>query len=892
MKFRGLKVNHLVNPLGYDLRRPVFSFKVEESTGKYLKWGRIRVSDRENMSNIIYDSGKVENINPLEFSPDYNFPMGKRYYWQVSGKADDGDEGVSRIEWFEGGLSDNDLGRYWITSELNNELPNMYKEFRLDGSKDDIISARLYICGVGLYEAYINGKKAGDEYLTPFYNDYRYWLQYETYDVTESIGNGKNIIQILLGNGWYKGRFSYQYGGVENIYGNRCMAAAKLVISFKEGRSQIITTDDTWQYKKSPVAGGNIYDGEIYDACVDTDKEKGKSCKPVKEVNEYNAPVVERVSPPLKIQEKIINPNLIITPLGEQVLDFGQEVSGWVEFDCKEERGRKIKLQYGEILQNNNFYRDNLRTAKAEFVFICNGKRLHARPHFTFYGFRYVKVSGIKLTEENFGNYNFTACVIYSEMERTGYIKTSSIKVNKLIENTLWGQKGNFIDVPTDCPQRDERLGWTGDAQVFCRTASYHMDTAAFFRKYLKDMAYAQKEKGGAVPYVVPDVHTAARVKMGDKMPDISKDIWGEAGSCGWGDAATVIPWTMYLFYGDKAYLRESYENMKMWTDFIIDMDEKYCGGERLWTVGFHFADWLALDNSDKNSCFGMTDKYFVASVYYFYSSYLTYKAAEVLGFKDDERYYGDICKQVRAAIIKKYFTKEGNLICDTQTGLVLAVYFNLMPQGMENHTINRLKEKLISNNMHLDTGFIGTAYLCKALTKAGLNEEAYTLLLNEDYPGWLYEVNMGATTVWERWNSVLPDGSISDTGMNSLNHYAYGAIVEWIYETVCGIKPDETEAGFKKAVISPSFDKRIEKSECIFDSASGIYRIASELTGEKENIAKLQVEVPFNCKAEFIVPDGYVMLSINGNKESMKKIIMEKGKYEIVMKKSQKHIV
>lgn len=872
MKITQLKVNHIHNPLGYDISRPVFTFIIEQSSGNYLKAFKICISDLPDMSNILYDSGMSENLSPLGFTVDYPFEGGVRYYWNITAQADDGDIGVSDISWFEGGRKQKEWNIKWIGSPLETH-PIFYNHFQID--KSEIEFARLYICGLGLYEAYINNKKVGDEYLAPFFNDYRFWTQYETYDITQNLCSGKNTIAVMLGNGWYKGRFGYLGDGTEaKIYGDDFRLTAELVIVYKNKIEQRICTDEHWKCIESPIKESSIYDGEIYDATQVLDTKNSKS---VILLNSKNK-LVERMSVPVKIHERFSPQKLIITPKGEQVIDFGQEITGWVEFSCEQKKGTKIILQYGEILQDDCFYRDNLRTAKAEFVYISNGKKENVRPHFTYYGFRYVKVAGIKLTNENFRDYQLEACAIYSDLERTGFIETSNPKLNRLLQNTLWGQKGNFLDIPTDCPQRDERLGWTGDAQVFCATASYHMNTAPFYRKYLKDMLYEQKLNNGAVPYVVPDVLSIVRKKLKQPSSKLNENNWGEAGSCAWGDAATVIPWTMYVFYGDKLLLNECYDNMKQWTDFIIYMDKTYCNNSRLWTVGFHFADWLALDNPDKESCFGKTDPYFIASAYYLYSCRLTAKAAKVLGKTEDEHYYTKIEQEVKNAIRKKYITESGKIIIDTQTALVLCIHFDIIPKEFYQQTANELRKKLEQCNMHLDTGFVGTAYLCMALTKVGLVKEAYTLLLQEDYPSWLYEVNMGATTVWERWNSVLPNGKISGTGMNSLNHYAYGAVAEWVYRTVCGIAPDENGAGFSKAIIAPIPDKRINSITAKYYSASGLYKSSWEYT---DNKIKFEITIPFGCEARFIIPDKLKILSINGEPTNeITEIILNKGTY------------
>lgn len=913
MKLTNLRTNQLRSPLGFPVSSVSLSFQVEESTGTALKEARIRISDRADMSHIVYDSGVSEEISSLGFVPDCQLEGGKRYYWTVWAKADDGDCGISEPAWFEGGRKEDVWDVAWITSPFGPDIhPVMVKEFSISvpSKGPSLAGGRLYISGFGVYEAYLNGKKVGEEYLAPFFNDYRYWVQYETYDITELLRDGTNTIAVMLGNGWYKGRFGYLGGGKETgIYGDDYLLSAELRITYEDGREESIRTDDSWMCVKSPVLSSGIYDGEVYDGRIGLWNKDGKiaeewrkTAQPAAAAKKGSLPagrVEERLSLPLVIHERIGSPKLILTPKKEQVLDFGQEISGWVEFDCPVGCGGELLLQYGEILQDDCFYRDNLRTAKAEFTYLCpdNGdgrrdggtagkKTNHVRPHFTFYGFRFVKVSGVTLTEETLKNWNFEACAMYSDLEQTGFLTTSNEKLNRLIQNTLWGQKGNFLDVPTDCPQRDERLGWTGDAQVFCAAASYHMYTPGFYRKYLKDMLFEQREHEGGVPYVVPDVLSIVRRRHGEPEPDIRKNRWGEYGSCAWGDAATVIPWTMYEFYGDKKRLEEAYPNMKEWTDFIIRVDNDLCGGARLWKIGFHFADWLALDNPDPESCFGKTDAYYVASVYYMYSAEMTAKAAKVLGYEEDGRYYETIAKEVKEAIQREYITSDGQIHTETQTALVLALYFDLLKEEWRAPAAARLKQKLEDRGMHLDTGFVGTAYLCKALTKAGMTREAYSLLLQEEYPSWLYEVNMGATTVWERWNSVLPDGKISGTGMNSLNHYAYGAVAEWMYGTMCGIAPDASGVGFKKAIMAPKPDERLSFVKGEYRSASGTYRAAWRQEG---NQVIFDLTVPFDCQAEFVVPEGMILKEINGMpRKHQASILLKKGTYTITAERSQ----
>ena len=475
--------------------------------------------------------------------------------------------------------------------------------------------------------------------------------------------------------------------------------------------------------------------------------------------------------------------------------------------------------------------------------------------------------------------------VIHSDIKRTGNIQTSSEKVNRLFNNTVWGQRGNFLDVPTDCPQRDERMGWTGDAQAFCTTASFHMETPAFYRKYIYDMRLDQRTYAGGVPHVVPDVlGQVQRGKSGERSAG-AEETWPTYGSCAWGDAACIIPWTLYKFYGDEILLAEQYPVMADWVDYIRRIDEEKCGGKRLWSTGFHFADWLALDNPDKSSCFGGTDNTYVATAFYYYSAMLAAKAAYVLGIRQDARNYRQLAREIKAAFRQKYFDSQGELTVQTQTAMVLALYFRLAPKSSRKKIAGELRKNIQDHGMHLTTGFVGTCYLCLALTQCGMDQEAYSLLLQEEYPSWLYEVNMGATTIWERWNSILPDGHISDTGMNSLNHYAYGVIAEWMYRCMCGLNPVEKNPGFRRSVIAPRPDRRLQYARCSYDSAVGLYESGWEW---KKNGILFQVRIPFNAKARFILPFSGSRAYLNGRRnkklERTGRVTLDPGCYEIFL--------
>lgn len=877
MKIAATKTNYQQSPIGISLENVTFSWKVKEAKGKRQTGVRIQIAETPEMEAPFFDSGEI-TYSDCTYVPKVQLLSGKAYYWTVAVTDDAGDTGISEPASFEGGHPTESWTGHWIKAPFVPELhPVFQKTFQANPTQ---LQARLYICGLGVYEVYINGRKVGDEYLTPYFTDYRYRIQYQTYDVGSYLQMGTNRIDVYLGNGWYKGKFGYlNKGELRNYYGSEFQLLADLYLKNGEEPAQIIGTDESWLALKSPVIVSGIYDGEMYDARLEKNILEVPARQKIYAVA-AEAPKGELIPMcglPVRKKEVLKVQQIITTDIQETVLDFGQEITGWVSFTADMPAGRKIKLRYAEVLQDGKFYQENLRTAKAEFEYISDGEKKRCRPHFTFYGFRYVLVTGMTVDSSNVDD--FEAWALYSDMEETGVISTSNEKVNRLIENTKWSEKDNFLDIPTDCPQRDERLGWTGDAQIFSGAACFHMQPPVFFRKYMQDMKLEQEEKGGAVPYVVPDVLTLARLMNGEPEFHYEENLWGEAGASVWGDAATIIPWNLYLFYGDKTMLAEQYGNMKQWIDFIIGMDENYCGGKRLWNCGFHFGDWLSLDAEGDNRE-GGTDKYLVSSVYYMYSAQLAAKAAAILGKAEDALHYGKIAEEVRAAVRAAYVVDKGVLSVNTQTAYVLGIHFHIFEEEEMEIAAEKLKGLLEANGDKLLTGFVGTGYLCEALSQVGLADKAYTLLLNEEYPGWLYEVNLGATTIWERWNSLLPDGSISSTGMNSLNHYAYGAIAEWIYRNACGLQPLEDGAGFKKARFAPQTDDRLEYAQAQYESLNGTYRAGWKRT---EKGMQYTLEIPFNCEAQVHLEKEYRKILVNGQETSrIQDTWLPCGNYEI----------
>lgn len=825
MKISNLKTNHLVHPLGYDLGKPTFSFLVTETGAKKQEAARVQIAGDADFSHILFDSGKSASIDSLAYTPPDFAPRPRtRYWWRVRVWADNGDSAVSEPAWFETAKAPGDWQAQWISPPFEKGRPAVFrKTFRLSGN---VVRARAYLVGLGLYEFHINGEKVGDEYLTPGCHAYDHWIQYQTYDVLPYLRR-ENSVSVTVADGWYRGRFGFR--GQESIYGGRTALIAEIALRYADGTEETVRTDPGWRVGKSGITFANLYDGEWYDASF-ADREDF----PVQTLDLGYEKLRARLNPPVTAHERIAPERVIRTPAGETVLDMGQNMVGWLEADLNEPAGTKVLFQFGEILQDGNFYRDNLRSAKEEYRFVSDGKPRRVRQHFTFYGFRYVKVSG---TARPVKKEDFTGVVLHSRMDRVGRIETGDPLVNRLYQNALWGQKGNFVDVPTDCPQRDERMGWTGDAQAFSGTACFNADAYAFYAKYGRDLAYEQKTLRGAVPFVVP--------MMGLR----------EGGSTVWGEAATVIPWNVYLHSGDKGILENQFESMKAWVDYMREADEAD-GGKRLWTRGFHYGDWLALDNyAHPDSSFGGTDPHFIASAYYFYSASLVSKAARVLGKEDCEKEYGKLADEIRRAVQNEYFSPDGRLAVPTQTAHVIALALNLAPESARPRVLSNLLALLRENGGKLTTGFVGTPFLCRVLSDNGANGAAYTLLLNREYPGWLYEVRMGATTIWERWNSVLPDGRVSGTGMNSLNHYAYGSVAEWMYRDMMGFAPCEEAPGFRRILLSPKPDSRLGWAKASLDTGAGRFESAWRVLHAEK--LEFEFSIPYNTEAEIVLPDA-----------------------------------
>lgn len=695
--------------------------------------------------------------------------------------------------------------------EINN--PIFYRSF---DAKKEIESAFIAITGLGLYECSINGKKVGNSFLTPGFNDYDLYLRYKTYDITSLIQNN-NIIELEMANGWYKGRFGLESNNLNEskIWGEKYLLNLKIILNYIDGTKEEIVSDKNFKCKTSSLEKSGIYDGEFRNYCA-----KIKKDYDVIEIDKkYN--LIPDFIPSIVAKEKI-SPELLISKKGEKILDFKQNMVGFVKINKKLNKGEKIKLSFGEILQDDCFFNKNYRTANPVFEVIGDGIKKEFAPKFTYYGFRYAKVEGLCDVNPK----DFEGVVLYTDLNETLKCLTDNPKINRLIQNALWGQKGNFLDIPTDCPQRDERLGWTGDAQVFSKSGMYQMDCINFYNKYLYDLRLEQKYYfNGEIPMYVPSLRKRT----------------GLAGAV-WSDAAIIIPWNIYMFTGDKETLNKHYELMQDYVDSLIRKDETQ-GGKGLILYGFTFGDWLALDGVCQNARAGGTDNGFIMSIYYYNALKIMCEVCDILNKVEELEKYKNIKNKVFEAILDEFFAPNGRLCLDTQTAYLLSLHFGVYRD--KKVIASQLKKRLAKDMFKLKTGFVGTPLLLPVLLENNMVNDAYRILYNEECPGWLYEVNMGATTIWERWNSLLPNGKISGIDMNSFNHYSFGAVVEGIYSNIAGLKP--LKPGFEEVLIEPKLNYRLKKLNFAYDAFVGKFEINYEFI---DKMLVLSLIIPKGCKA------------------------------------------
>lgn len=725
-----------------------------------------------------------------------------------------------------------ELQAQWIrpAADVGDAAPVYRKVF---SAAKPVASATLRVTALGVYEARLNGARVGKFILAPGFTSYRSRLQVQQYDVTDLLAD-QNELTVTVGRGWYHTHFLKIWDVPQwrrDLMDTPLAAIAELCITYADGTREIFGTDTSWEAAQSPARFTDIYDGEIYDATYVPQYAPAAL---------YDGPthtLIDQEGPEVRAQERITPAAIIRTPKGETVIDFGQNLTGVVTLTVNAKAGDTVDLSFGEVLdKDGNFYNANYRDAKCRYHYTCCDGVQTYTPQLTFYGFRYLRVNAFPGGAEHVKEDNFTAVVLHSQMKRTGYLQCSEPLLNRLFENVVWGQKGNFLDIPTDCPQRDERAGWTGDAQMFARTACLNYDAEQFFAKWMADVK-ADQLPSGLMPAVIPDVRTRP------------------FSSPAWGDAATVVPWQVYLAYGDKALLARQYDSMCKWLDYIASVTVKpYLWIDVLPEGKRHYGDWLALD-APYGSYVGASRDAFLGSAFYAYSTELVIKAGRALG--RDVSGYEALYENILQAFRAEFPT------CTTQTECVLAAHFRLVsePQRAADQLAQMVKEA----GVQLTTGFIGTPYLLHALSDYGYGELAWSLLLRKEYPSWLYPVTMGATTIWEHWDGIRPDGKMWSTDMNSYNHYAYGSVADWVYTTAAGIRTVEDAPGYERVRIAPLPDKRLDWLKATLNTRRGTVVSAwrrEEQHWRYEITTPVEAEIVIGGESRTVTPGSYLFYS------------------------------
>ena len=842
------------NPIGIDVVNPRLSWQIMSDEENIMQSAyEIRVADSpKNLAkkgSQYWATGKVESDQSVNI--EYlgkNLKSMQRAYWQVriwdnNGKV----TGWSEPAFWEMGILEPETWQAsWIAMSnqpvTDSTPPVQYYRNEFSVQKK-IKSARVYVTSLGLYELYLNGAKVGDQLFTPGWTSFNKRLQYQTYDVTAMIQE-KNALGAILGDGWYRGNIGWQ--NQRNYYGEKLALLLQLEINYTDGTSETIVSDSNWKTSTGPIVESDIYNGETYDANLELGAWANADFNDVnwEKVSILNKPKDILVAPqgvPVRAVEEIKPIENITTPKGEMVVDMGQNMVGWVRIKISGKKGDKVVLKFAEVLdKEGNFYTDNLRAAKCTdtYIFAKDGEVVF-EPKFTFHGFRFLMLEGL---ENAPALDDITGVVIYSDMAPTGSFECSEPLINQLQHNIQWGQKGNFLDVPTDCPQRDERLGWTGDAQVFAPTAAYNFDVAAFYTKWMKDVALDQLDNG-VVPHVIPDV------------------LKERGGSTAWADAAIIVPWTTYLSYNDKRILEVQYESMKKWVGFM----EEQAGDDLLWIGGTHYGDWLAFATTRSDYPGATTDKDLIATAYFSYSSGLLGKIATIIGKDADAKKYIQLSEDIKKAWVNEFVTPSGRVASNTQTAYCLALAFDLLPEDMKLKAAAYLADD-VKKMKHLTTGFVGTPLLCKTLSDYGYEDLAFMLLNRKQYPSWLYPVTQGATTIWERWDGQKPDGTFQSVGMNSFNHYAYGAIGEWLYTYVSGIKINEKIPGYKHFILEPHPGGGLTHAKAEYESMYG--KIVSDWALDG-NTLQYNVQIPANTTATLILPGSEEKKELGSGKYS-----------------------
>jgi len=863
---RALRCEYQVDPIGLGTRQPRLFWKLDdERPGACQSAYRVLVASDPSLlardEGDLWESGEVASEESTHVVYQGTAPVSRqRAFWKVQSADASGEPSPwSASASFEIGLLErSDWSARWIASPLAGSpksspvVPALRRAFDVGRP---IARARLYVTALGLYQAWINGRRVGDQELAPGWTDYARRVRYQVYDVTDQLREGENAIGALLGDGWYCG-----YVGLEKTrehYGRRPALLAQLEILHPDGSETRIASDRQWRWHASPILASDIMQGETVDARRDlgawTEPDCDDQAWAAVDLAEIPAISLDAMSGPpvraIRELQPVADPVRRGIPLFEPrwIFDLGQNMVGRVRLRVRGEEGTTVQLRHAEVLDEaGELYTENLRDARATDTFTLRGDGAETfEPRFTFHGFRYVEVSG-RLEEGAIEE--LTGVVLHSDMPETGSFDCSDADLNQLQSNIVWGQRGNFLDVPTDCPQRDERLGWTGDAQVFVRTAAFNMEVAGFFSKWLMDLEDAQSEDG-RVPPVAPVIATGALARLD--------------GGPAWGDAIVICPWAIHRCFGDRRLLEERWEGMAAYVDFL----------ERRFPLGIRadpsidpwggFGDWVALDGTLRHEDrLGATPKDLIGTAYLCYSARLLAEIARAIDRPDQEKRYRELSASVRDAFRRRFVTPDGLVAGNTQTSYVLALHFDLLEDHEREITGGALARN-VEQHGHLTTGFVGTPYLLHVLTAIGRLDLAYHLLLRREFPSWLFPVvKGGATTIWERWDGWTEEKGFFDPEMNSFNHYAYGAVGEWLYGTVAGLDLDPEVNGWRRARLAPRpplhpglpDSPLLTSARAELETVHGGYAVEWRIEGGR---FRFDARVPAGCSARVELPDG-----------------------------------
>ncbi len=885
------------NPLGYSLEDLTMSWQlplmrngIAQSAYRIVAANSVDELD----SNPIWDTGKVSSPDSIKVPYGGKAPLSRqRIYWKVKVWDENGTESEwSDPAFFEAGLlSNSDWKGEWIFTPENirplynckkpiqdkntkkwrfpirNGVPPVYLRKEFVASK--IVSARLYVASRGIFQAYINGRKVGDDYWGTGWTNYRKRIQCNAYDVTNMLYEGRNTIGFIVGDGWYSGRIAASDAN-RGAYEKKPEIIAQLEILFSDGSKLTVATDSSWKASFGGILYSDIYDGELFDASLEPDSwnENGfddSSWKFADSKKLEAAPLLEpRRNQPIVVKDILYPISVSEVAEGTFIFDFGQNMVGWPVLNLPtspDQKGLVIGIRYAEMLnKDGTMYTENYRSAISRDTYICKGNGEKYEPAFTFHGYRYVELSGLPKGFKPSKDWIISK-VLYNDMPESGGFACSVSKVNILQSNIKWGQRGNYFSVPTDCPQRDERMGWTGDAQVFCPTAAFNMNVNAFFAKWCRDLLDAQLPNG-AYPHVAPHG-------------------WG-AGSPAWSDAGVICPWEVYLAYGDKKILSKNYGGMKKWIEYMKSSSKGLLRPDE------GFGDWLQPSSTHgKDSAFwrGQTPRSLIGTAYFARCADIMAEVAKILGRDADSKEFSELAQNVRKAYIAAFVKPDGTVATGTQTGYLLTLAFDMLPKEMRDKTFKKFLKKLESDNYYLDTGFVGTPLLNPALTKFGRMDLAYRILLNEGYPSWLYSINQGATTMWERWNSYSHDNGFGEAAMNSFNHYAYGAIGEWMYRDIAGLWHDKDSPGYKNIIFAPKPGGGLKFASAYHDTPYG--RAESSWRFTERGDFEWNVQIPANSTGTLVIPANNIgKVFVNGEKAASLVMNLPSGKYTVIVEK------